>query len=157
MKAPFSMPCSSFAPSIYFDDSDLDALAREFSERIRADSTLRPVLDRLVGNRWEDAELAITDFLHASLFLQSHPQIDEDWLTRAAHDLNLATLDRLGDILLDCALVALPLHSAAVIAEISDALACLLGDVVSLEDADRKRRLPYLYDRLRSGALMNRL
>ncbi|WP_421462389.1 hypothetical protein [Aurantimonas sp. NFXS3] len=151
------MPCSPFAPSIYFDDADLDAFAREFSERIRADSTLRPVFNRLIGNRWEDAELAITDFLRASLFLRSNPRIDAIWLARAVQDLNLATLDRLGDILLDCALATLPLHSAAVIAEISNALARLLGDVVSVEGAGRQKRLQYLYVRLRSGALMSQL
>ncbi|MEH6718411.1 MAG: hypothetical protein V7704_05965 [Aurantimonas endophytica] len=151
------MPCPVFAPSIYFDDSDLEALAREFSERIRGDAALRPVLDRLVGNRWEDAELAIIEFLHASLFMRCHSGIDEDWLTRAAYDLNVVTLDLLRDILIDCAFVALPLHSAAVIAEISDALARFLGDVVSLEESDRKRDLQYLLERLRSGALMNRI
>ena len=151
------MPCPVFAPSIYFDDSDLEALAREFSERIRGDAALRPVLDRLVGNRWEDAELAIIEFLHASLFMRCHSGIDEDWLIRAAYDLDVVTLDLLRDTLIDCAFVALPLHSAAVIAEISDALARLLGDVVSLEESDRKRDLQYLSERLRPGALMNRL
>lgn len=151
------MPCSPFAPSNYFDDADLDALIREFSERIRSDGTLRPVLDRLVGNHWEDAELAIGDFLRATLFMLHCPQLDDDWFDRAAHELDQAALDRLGDILLDCALVALPLHSAAVIADIGDTLARQLGDLVSLQGPARQRRLQQLRGRLKAGALMGRL
>lgn len=88
------MPSPPFAPSIYFEDADINALVREFSERVRADIDLRPVFDRLVGNRWEDAELAITEFLHASLFLQRRPQIDQDWLVRAVQALDRPALDR---------------------------------------------------------------
>ncbi len=150
------MPSAPFAPSVYFEDSDIDALVREFSERIRQDVALRPALDRLVGNRWEDAEQAVESFLHATLFLQRRPDVNQEWLERAAQVLDLAALDRLGDILLDSALVALPLHSAAVIVEIGDALTRLLADAVSLEGADLHRRMVQIYDRLRSGALMNR-
>lgn len=151
------MPCPPFAPSIYFEDADIEELVREFSERLRRDQALRQALERLVGNRWEQAEKVATEFLHATLFLQRRPQIDAEWLARAAQELNLPALNRLGEILLDCALVALPLHSAAVIAEIGDALARLLGDVVTLEGAARGAFLAALYDRLRSGALMSRL
>jgi hypothetical protein len=151
------MPCPPFAPSIYFEDADIDALVQEFSERVRRDQTLRPFLDLLVGNQWEQAEQVVTEFLHATLFLQWRPQVDADWLARAAQELSLPALNRLGEILLDCALVALPLHSAAIIAEIGDALARFLGDVVSREGAAREVVLAALYDRLRSGALMSRL
>lgn len=62
----------------------------------------------------------------------------------------------MSNILLDCALVALPLHSAAVIAEIGDALKRLLGDVVSHESPSLETLVLQVYDRLHSGALMNR-
>ena len=107
------MPFPVFAPSIYFDESDIAALVTEFSERIRRSPTLRPAMDGLIGNRWEEAEAAAVSFLHATLFLDSRPRVDADWLARALRHLDAQTIDWLGDILLDCALVAMPLHSAA--------------------------------------------
>jgi len=151
------VPSSPIAPSNYFDEADLDALVREFSERLRRDTSLRPVLDRLIGNRWEDAEATVGAFLRATLFMLDCPQLDDDWFDRAAQSLDQNALERLGDILLDCALVALPLHSAAVIADIGDALTRQLGDVVALQGAARQDRLLQVRGRLRAGALMARL
>jgi len=150
------MPFPPFAPSVYFEEADLAALVAEFSERVRRNPVLRPAMDRLVGNRWEDAEAAATAFLAATLFLEQRPEIDGDWLARSIHTLDADSIDLLADILLDCALVVLPLHSAAVGAQINDALARLLKDVVSQDGVARQRLLLKVQSRLASGGLMNR-
>ncbi|KRA43203.1 hypothetical protein [Devosia sp. Root635] len=149
------MPFPPFAPSVYFDEADLAALVAEFSERVRRNPTLRPAMDRLVGNRWEEAEAAAASFLQATLFLEKRPDVDGDWLARSIRMLDAATIDQLTDILLDCALVVLPLHSAAVVAEVSDALARLLKDVVIHDGVMRQRLLLKVQSRLAAGALMS--
>ena len=149
------MPFPPFAPSVYFDEADLAALVAEFSERVRRNPTLRPAMDRLVGNRWEEAEAAAASFLQATLFLEKRPDVDGDWLARSIRMLDAATIDQLTDILLDCALVVLPLHSAAVVAEVNDALARLLKDVVIHDGVMRQRLLLKVQSRLAAGALMS--
>lgn len=151
------MPSPPFAPSIYFEHADIDALVAEFSERIRRSATLRPAMDALVGNRWEDAEVAAGEFLRDTMFLEQRPAIDGDWLARSVATLDAAALDELVDLLLDCALVVLPLHGAAVIAEIGDELGRLLKDVVSRDGVARQQLLLRARSRLAAGALMSRL
>ena len=150
------MPFPPFAPSVFFDETDIDALAAEFSERVRRSPLLRPWTG-LVGNRWEDAEAVMAGFLRATLFLQERPEVDGDWLARSVRMLDGEAIDLLADILLDCALVALPLHSAAVVAEISEQLARLLKSVVAQDGVARQRLLPRARSRLLAGALMPRL
>lgn len=151
------MPFPPFAPSVYFEEADLAALVAEFSERVRRSPALRPAMDRLVGNRWEDAEAAAASFLQATLFLDRAPEVDGDWLARSVRTLDADTIDQLTDILLDCALVVLPLHSAAVVAEISDQLAHLLKGVMAHDGVMRQRLLLKVQSRLAAGALMSRL
>lgn len=151
------MPFAPFAPSIYFDEADIDALVTEFSERVRRSPSLRQAMDGLIGNRWADAEAGAGAFLRATMFLDSRPQIDGDWLARSVRMLDADAIERLVDILLDCALVVLPLHSAAVVAEIGEELARLLGAVVAQDGAARQRQLLSALSRLQSGALMSRL
>ncbi|WP_332702196.1 hypothetical protein [Devosia sp.] len=150
------MPFPPFAPSAFFDEADIDALATEFSERVRRSPLLRPAMDGLIGNRWEDAEAAMGGFLRATLFLEQRPEVDGDWLARSVRLLDGEAIDQLADILLDCALVALPLHSAAVVAEISEQLARLLKGVVSEDGVAQQRLLLRARTRLMAGALMNR-
>lgn len=150
------MPFPPFAPSVFFDDADIDALVAAFSERIRGNAGLRPAMDRLIGNRWEDAEKAAGTFLRATLFLEGRPDIDGDWLVRVLRLLDASDIDQLADILLDCALVALPLHSAAVVAEVGEELARLLKGVVAHDGVARQRLLLKARSRLSAGALMSR-
>ena len=151
------MPFPPFAPSVFFDEADVDALVAEFSERVRRSSSLRPAMDGLIGNRWEDAEAATGSFLRSTLFLENRPAVDGDWLARSVRMLDPATIDQLADILLDCALVALPLHSAAVVAEIGEELARLLKGVMRQDGVARQRLLLKARSRLTAGALMSRL
>ena|SRR5690606_11148334 len=151
------MPFPPFAPSVFFDEADIDALVAEFSERIRRSPSLRPALDRLVGNQWEEAEQAAGSFLRATMFLEARPIVNGDWLLQLLRLLDAAAIDELADILLDCALVALPLHSAAVVAEIGEELARLLKGVVAHDGVARQRLLLKARSRLAAGDLMSRL
>ena len=151
------MPFPPFAPSLYFDEADIDALVAELSERIRRNPALRPAMDGLIGNRWEEAEAAAGAFLRATLFLERRPDVDGDWLARSLRLLDTESIEQLGDILLDCALVALPLQSAGVIGEIGDELVALLKGVVAQDGIARQRLLLKARSRLASGALMSRL
>ena len=72
------MPFPPFAPSVYFEEADLVSLVAEFSERVRRNPVLRPAMDRLVGNQWEEAEAATAAFLRATLFLERRPDVDGD-------------------------------------------------------------------------------
>jgi len=151
------MPFPPFAPSVFFDEADIDALVAEFGERIRRSTALRPAMDRLVGNRWEDAEREAGAFLRATLFLEGRPAVDGDWLVQLLRLLDATDIDELADILLDCALVALPLHSAAVVAEVGEEVARLLKGIVSHDGVARQRLLLKARSRLAAGALMSRL
>lgn len=150
------MPFPPFAPSVFFDDADIEALIEAFSERVRHSADLRPAMDALVGNRWEDAEHAARSFLATTMLLDGRPDIDGDFLARAVRVLDAESIDGLSDILLECALVALPLSSAAAIAEVGSALARLLKGVVAQQGVARQRLLLKARARLEAGALMNR-
>jgi hypothetical protein len=151
------MPFSPLAPALFFEESDLRALVAEFSERIRRDRQLRPVLDHLVGNRWYEAEQASEAFFRATLFAEGTPAVDANWLALAVRWLDPAAIDALVAILLDCALVAFPLHGAALLAEITEQLATDLKAVLAADGVVRQRRLLETYARLRAGALMSRI
>jgi len=151
------MPHTLLAPALYIDEADIDELVTALSERIRRDPSLRPAMDGLIGNRWEQAELATGAFLRATLFLDHRPAVDGDWLARALRLLDTEAIERLGSILLDCAFVALPLHSAGLIAAIGDELVDLLKAVVAQDGVTRQRLLLAARARLAAGALMSRL
>jgi truncated hemoglobin YjbI len=53
---------------IFFEQEELQALVVEFSDRLRRDPKLAPVLARLVGNHWAAAEANFHDFLQSQLF-----------------------------------------------------------------------------------------
>lgn len=151
------MPNPTFAPSLYIDEADIDALVMELSERLRRNPSLRPAMDGLIGNRWEEAETAAGAFLRATLFQERLPEVDGNWLARSIRLLDAQAIDHLADVLLDCALVAFPLQGAGVIGEIGDELACMLKAVAAQDGAARQRLLIKARVRLAAGALMNRL
>jgi len=151
------MPHTLLAPALYIEEADIDDLVEALSERIRRDRHLRPAMERLIGNRWEQAELAAGAFLRATLFLDRRPAVDGDWLARALRLLDAEDFDRLGEILLDCAFIALPLHSAGLISAIGDELVDLLKGVVAQDGIARQRLLLMARSRLAAGALMSRL
>lgn len=151
------MPFPPFAPSVYFDDADIAAFVAEFSERVRRNGPLRAAMSQLVGNRWHDAELGMADFMAATLFMNHRPAFDADWLVATIRLLDADAIDSLAEIMLDCALVVFPLHSAAVMAEVADRLAEAVKQVLAVEGVARQKRLLETHARLTAGALMSRI
>jgi hypothetical protein len=151
------MPFSPLAPAIFFDEDDIAGLIVALSERLRRDPRVRSVMDRLVGNRWYEAEQEIGAFLSASILMSAPPTIDFDWLARAMGVLTPDDIDALADILLAAALTAFPLHSAAVVSEICDRLVELARWIVGADSEERRQRLVEVHDRIRAGALMSGL
>jgi hypothetical protein len=150
------MPFLISAPSVYFDESEIRELVAEFSERLRRDRRVRPALDRLVGNRWFEAEKNAETFLVATLFSTDRPDVDRDFLTRAVEVLGRDEIDAMAEIMLDCALLTFPLQSAAAVAEVSEMLANAMRSVALCEGAVRPQRLNDLCARLSAGTLMAR-
>ncbi len=150
------MPSLVSAPSVYFEDSEIRALVVEFSERLRRDPRVRPALDRLVGNRWLEAEQNAESFLTAMLFLTARPIVDRDFLVRAVEILEQDEIDAIAEIMLDCALLAFPLQSAAAVVEVVEMLANAIASVASCEKVLQPQRLDDVYSRLSTGTLMGR-
>lgn len=150
------MPFLPSAPSVYIEDFELRAMIADFSERIRRDVRVRPAMDRLVGNQWHEAEQGAEAFLSATLFLNEPLHVDSDFLERVVQLLGPTEIDALAEIMLDCALLAFPLQSAAAIVEVTEMLACAISSVVVDKSYARRDRLASIYSKLRAGALMNR-
>ena len=151
------MPFLISAPSVFFEDSELRALIAQFSERVRRDTRVRPAMDRLIGNRWYEAEQGAETFLLATLFLEERPEVDLDFLARAVQILGPDEIDALAEIMLECALVAFPLQSAAAIVEIAEMLAGAIKAAAVSRGTARRRLLNQVYSRLSAGTLMSRL
>jgi hypothetical protein len=156
-KTKKAMPFSPLAPAVFFDDDDIAGLITVLSERLRRDQRVRPVMDKLVGNHWYEAEQEIGAFLAASVFLSSRPRIDAEWLAAAMEVLAPEDVDALADIMLSAALSAFPLQSAAVVAEICDRLAEMARWVLAGKGARRQQRSLKMHERIVAGALMNGL
>ncbi len=150
------MPFLRSAPSVFFEDSELRDLVAEFSERVRRDQRVRGAMDRLIGNRWLDAEQGAEAFLNSTLFLEARPEVDADFLERAVHILRPAEIDALAEIMLDCALVAFPVQSAGAIVEVANMLAGAIKTVAASEARERRDQLIKVHSRLSAGTLMNR-
>ncbi|HEV2515825.1 MAG TPA: hypothetical protein VGV07_11285 [Devosia sp.] len=128
----------------------------DFSERVRADARVRPAMTRLVGNRWLEAEQSAEAFMSATLFLDEQPDVDPVFLERAVQLLGPAEIDALAEIMLECAMVAFPLQSAAAITEVTEMLASTVRAVATSEGQARQDQLERVYSRLSAGTLMNR-
>ena len=150
------MPSLVSAPSVYFEDSEIRALVAEFSERLRSDPRVRPALDRLVGNRWLEAEQHAESFLAATLFLTDRPTVDRDFLAKAVEILGQDEIDVIAEIMLDCALLSFPLQSAAAVIEVTEMLADAIGSVASSKGVVPRQHLNDVYSRLSNGTLRGR-
>ena len=142
-------------PILFLDDDELAACIEMFSERIRRDAVLRPALDRLVGNRWADAEQQAYSLFHATLFRDERPNVDANWLARAARTLTPDQVDRLADILQSCVFETFPVHSAGDLCDIATELANALKSIISTDGLERQRRLLKTHARLNAGALLS--
>lgn len=144
-------------PILFIDDDELLNCIELFSECIRNDVAIRPALDRLVGNRWADAEHQAHGLFHAALFGDARPRIDADFLARAVRVLKPEDVDRLADTLLSCILQTFPVNSAGDVCEVATELASTLKAVIATEGLERQRQLLKTLARLNAGALLSRL
>ena len=151
------MPFLMSSPVLFVDDDELVACLEMFSDRIRQDAVLRPALDRLVGNRWADAEQQAYILFHSTLFGDGRPKIDANWLARAVRLLRPDEVDRLEDILLACVLETFPINSAGDVFEIAAELASTLKSIIVTDGLERQRLLLRAHTRLNAGALLSTL
>lgn len=127
----------------------------EFSDRVRRDSTLFPVLSQLIGNRWAEAEAESEAFLTSALFSDGRHETDIDTIASAVHLLDIEAIERLADILLESALKCLPLHSAALVSDVAEELGRLLTSVIRLDGPERQKRLRDVHAKISAGTLRN--
>ena len=144
-------------PVLFFEPDELDALVREFSERIRRNAELAPALSQLIGNRWEQAEAAAVGFLACALSWDGRPEIDETILQRAGSLLRAQDVQHLLDALLESALKCLPLQSAALVSGIADDLGAVLKAIIAVEGPARRKLLRETHAKLSAGALRSSL
>lgn len=142
---------------LFMDRDDLELVVIEFSERVRQDPGLRPALNRLIGNHWAMAEEAALRFLGNSLFGDGITNIEADLLALVTRLLTDTDVERLEEILLDCALLCLPLHSAARVSAVAEEFGRALKAIIALEGVARQRLLLRTHALLASGALLNGL
>jgi hypothetical protein len=142
-------------PVIFFERDELEVLVLEFSDRVRRDSVLLPVLSQLIGNRWAEAEAECEAFLTSALFSDGRHEMDIDALAGAVHRLGLDAVERLADLLLESALKCLPLHSAALVSEVADELGRLLASVIGSDGPERQKRLLAVHAKISAGTLRN--
>lgn len=142
-------------PVLFFEQEELDVLVLEFSDRIRRDRELAPVLSQLIGNGWAAAEAATVSFLTCSLFSDGRPKLDEDILERAGDLLRMEDVERILDVLLESALKCLPLQSAALVSEVCEDLGAALKAIIELEGPARRKLLLDTHAKLSAGALQS--
>ena len=147
------MPFLLSGPIVFFERDELEILAVEFSDRVRRDGMLFPVLSQLIGNRWAEAEAEGEAFLASALFSDGRHEIDLNALASAVHLLSVEAIERLADILLESALKCLPLHSAALVSEVADELGNLLASVTKLNGPERQNRLRDVHAKISAGTL----
>lgn len=142
---------------MYFEREELRALTVEFSDRLRRDPELTPVLTRLVGNHWAAAEAAFHHFMLSQLFGDARPHLDPVELERATGILDATSIDRLIEVLLASALYCLPLHSAARIDEVGEDIARLLKSLLQHDGEARSEHIATAFGKLSAGALQSSL
>jgi hypothetical protein len=152
------MPGLPHAPSIYLDDEDLGALCREVSERLRRHQRLRSLLDRLIGNRWEDFEAGLGTVLGASLFETGGVDIDLSWLSEFRDEIGAPEIEAVREVFLDACLIGFPLYAASAVNDIGDRLGELIGDMLTQTTPESfDVRMRQVQASLRAGALLSRL
>jgi hypothetical protein len=140
-------------PVLFFEQEELEILVLEFSDRLRRDKNLAPVLSRLIGNGWAEAEAATVGFLTGVLFADGQAKIDEGILDRAGNMLHTKDVERIMDVLLESALKCLPLQSAALVSGVGDDLGAILKAIIELDSPARRDMLLEAYAKLSAGAL----
>jgi truncated hemoglobin YjbI len=126
------MPCLPHDPSIFIEEDTISELVAAFSERLRRSSRLRPLFDRLVGNRWLEFEEQIAAFWTQVLlqFPTDPRQIDAAF--HAAASLDGDDVEALAAVWLDACLAVFPLHAAASVTELAERIERVIHTALQL-------------------------
>ncbi|MCA1998349.1 MAG: hypothetical protein LDL25_01030 [Hyphomicrobiales bacterium] len=148
------MPCLPHDPSIFLEDETIPELIEEFSLRLRRDSELRPLLDRMIGNHWFAFEQDLIAFW-LGILLQERPP--EDGIERAFASLPQvapAEIRAFARIFLEASLACFPLHAAAAVTELAGRIEDLLLDAFAApEPGQRALRLERAMVEIKAGAI----
>lgn len=152
------MPVPPHAPSIYFDDDEINLFVEILSDKLRANKQLRSCFDRLVGNQWYEFEKELGHFIRTNLFLTNSPVLDLQLLYRISFIFNKDDIERLQNVFLDVCLSVFPLLSAAAMNELAERLSALILPVITTKDERFKQRaLLNLHQKVTSGSLFSNL
>lgn len=139
------------------DADSLHEIVTLLSDRLRSHPRLRGALDRIVGNRWQEFEEGLEQFLSALMARTGDHGGGILALYEAFPELTPAHVMDACDLFMETAMTVLPLHSAASLAELSDSIGELVlkalqpggGPLAALPLAGRLREVD---EALRSGA-----
>lgn len=149
------MPCLPNDPSVYLEPEDIEALAADLCERLRASHTLRPLLNTCVGNRWYDFERGLAGLMARELFSDA-PELPElDWLLLP--EASPSALAEAFDHLFEACLRRFPLNAAAALIEQADFWERALASVAKTPVRDRGPATARLRQRIAAGALTRAL
>ena len=153
-----SMPVPPHAPSVYFDNDEINLFVETLSDRLRSSKQLRPRFDKLVGNQWYEFETELDHFIRVNLFLTNSPTLDLQLLYRITTIFNSDDIELLEDLFLDVCLTIFPLLSAAAMNELAERLSTLILPVIKTKDQRFKQRaLLNLHQKITSGSLLSDL
>ncbi len=152
------MPVPPHAPSVYFDNDEINLFVETLSDRLRSSKQLRPRFDKLVGNQWYEFETELDHFIRVNLFLTNSPTLDLQLLYRITTIFNSDDIELLEDLFLDVCLTIFPLLSAAAMNELAERLSTLILPVIKTKDQRFKQRaLLNLHQKITSGSLLSDL
>ncbi len=150
------MPCLPHDPSIFIDEDTIPELVEELSLRLRRNPLLRPVFDRLVGNRWYDFEQELTAFWLQILLQEGGHENAVEAAFGAGDRFEAEHIREACTVFLESSLAVLPFHAAASFTELAERIADVLIEAVGpkgLPAATRRKRLLEAETILKAGAI----
>jgi hypothetical protein len=138
------MPCLPHDPSIFIDGDSIAEIVEALSLRLRKSRTLRPVLDRIVGNHWLEFELGLGDFLLKVLLLEGGHELAVEIAFSYDELFQPELIEEIGCLFLESSLATQPFHAAASITEITERISTNLLQALKPETMtpdERKHQL----------------
>lgn len=134
------MSVATSAPIVFLNQDELTELAKDFSERLRRDPILRPKLDFVVGNQWEQLEKGFIRALANELSMQPLPRLPADRLSRVAQAMSSDDSERVRQLFLDAVFTRFPFSDASRLAEICDDIFCWVQPLLGHHDVRIRQR-----------------
>lgn len=134
------MSIATSAPIVFLNRDELTELAEDFSERLRCDPILRPKLDFIVGNQWEQLEKGFIGALASELSMQPLPHLPAQRLSRIAYAMSNDDCERVRHLFLDVVFSRFPFSDASRLAEIGDDIFCWVQPLLGHHDIRVRQR-----------------